>query len=382
MLTARQAASLPKIYDAVLDEHMWPQALDAIAEAAESKSAAILASDNMGLPFSLAQGSSGLSPVDVCFYLENLISYEEPAWRYIQSKPVGTLVFDTDVWSDVDDYEQRPDNQWMISRWGVLRRAAVRLNASPGWSDSLTLQYCASMKRVPQATARSVKGLVPHVAKAVELHRIFSILRSRFNAVLSALDRVRVGVCIVSAHGDVIVSNKEAGRIFGLADGITLNRERRFLCFDHDSEIAISMAIQSAILTVKSSGDTPETLIAIKRRSGTHPFLVEVAPLSDGTADLAKNLEGAIVFIVDPDNPRAFSAKNIAVVFGLTSAEAAVCRHMVDGLTDKDIAEHRSVSIETVRSQVKSVYRKTNTVRRAELIRLTLSITPPIDPAD
>jgi len=379
MLTDRQASLLPRIYDAAVAENLWPSALDAAAEAAQSKTAALLALDNLGLPFAIAEGSSMLKPEDLKYYQDNLIHHEEEAWRYIQTTRAGTMVLDEDIWPNTREVEERPDNKWMMEKWGVLRRAAVRLNDSPGWTDSLTFQYDASIRSVPPATVKLALALVPHVAKVVELHRTFSILRSRYHAVLNALDRVKIGVCITSHYGDVIVANSEAQRIFALADGLALGMDKRFLCADSDASNALALAIRDSIFTVNGSGDTHETLVAVRRRSGVHPFLVEVAPLSDSASELEKYLKGAIVFIVDPENPRPFSVENVARCFPLSQAEVLVCALLVQGLTDAEIATQRSVSVETVRTQVKSIYRKTNTSRRAELIRLTLSITPPIE---
>lgn len=382
MLTARQALLLPQIYDAAVAEDLWPRALDAVAEAAQSKGAAILALDNVGQPFAISEGASCYDPADMQYYREHLIKYEEEAWRYIQTQPVGAITFDVDIWPDTPELELRPDNQWMIKKWGVLRRAATRLNDSPGWADSLTLQYSTSMRTISPHSAQLMQGLVPHVAKIVQLHRTFSLLRNRYRAVLSALDHIKIGVCITSAHGDVIVSNKEAERILRLGDGLTLGKDQRFYSAGSDAGAAIQTAIQQAILTVNSQANAPEALILVNRRSEADPFLVEVAPLTDSVGELDKNLRGAIVFLVDPDNPRPFSVANVARAFKLTDAEASVCRHMVDGLTDASIAMRRSVSVETVRSQIKAIHRKTNTSRRAELIRLTLSITPPIERMD
>jgi len=379
MLTDRQASLLPRIYDAAVAENLWPSALDAAAEAAQSKTAALLALDNLGLPFAIAEGSSMLKPEDLKYYQDNLIHHEEEAWRYIQTTRAGTMVLDEDIWPNTREVEERPDNKWMREKWGVLRRAAVRLNDSPGWTDSLTFQYDAAIRSVPPATVKLALALVPHVAKVVELHRTFSILRSRYHAVLNALDRVKIGVCITSHYGDVIVANSEAQRIFALADGLALGMDKRFLCADSDVSNALALAIRDSIFTVNGSGDTHETLVAVRRRSGVHPFLVEVAPLSDSASELEKYLKGAIVFIVDPENPRPFSVGNVARCFPLSQAEMLVCALLVQGLTDAEIATQRSVSVETVRTQVKSIYRKTNTSRRAELIRLTLSITPPIE---
>ncbi len=379
MLTDRQASLLPRIYDAAVAENLWPSALDAVAEAANSRTAALLALDNLGLPFAIAEGSRRMKPEDLKYYQDNLIEHEVAAWTYIQTRPAGTIVRDEDIWPIAPELEQRPDNKWMIEKWGVLRRAAVRLNDSPGWTDSLTFQYDRAIKSVPPSTTKLAQALIPHVAKVVELHRTFAILRSRYQAVLGALDRMKIGVCVTSHYGDVIVSNNEAERIFSLTDGLALGKDKRFLCADSEATGRLALAIRDSICTVNGSGNTQETIIAVQRHSGAHPFLVEVSPLSDSVGELERLLKGSVVFIVDPENPRPFSVENVARCFPLSQTELQICALMVQGLTDVEIAAKRAVSVETVRTQVKAVYRKTNTRRRAELIRLTLNITPPIE---
>lgn len=55
-----------------------------------------------------------------------------------------------------------------------------------------------------------------------------------------------------------------------------------------------------------------------------------------------------------------------------------MCQHMIAGLSAPQIAEIRSVSEGTVRSQFKSIYAKTSVRRRAELLRLAIAVDPPI----
>jgi DNA-binding NarL/FixJ family response regulator len=52
---------------------------------------------------------------------------------------------------------------------------------------------------------------------------------------------------------------------------------------------------------------------------------------------------------------------------GLTSAEREVCRLLLAGLTNTDIARDRGTSPNTTKNQIASIFRKLGVVSRAEL---------------
>ena len=61
-------------------------------------------------------------------------------------------------------------------------------------------------------------------------------------------------------------------------------------------------------------------------------------------------------------------------VFGLTAAEARLAAELVAGKTLDDVSEERQVSLATVRSQLRSVFQKTETGRQAQLMQLITSL--------
>jgi DNA-binding CsgD family transcriptional regulator len=58
---------------------------------------------------------------------------------------------------------------------------------------------------------------------------------------------------------------------------------------------------------------------------------------------------------------------------GITRAEARLASMLADGISLEEAAEALLVSIQTVRSQLKSVFAKTGVTRQAELVALLLS---------
>ena len=232
------------------------------------------------------------------------------------------------------------------------------------------------LRRTPIQSA--LDALLPHLAKVVEVNRKFAILRHQYRAVLAALDHVRIGTCITGPNGHVIVSNREAQRIFSLGDGIGLSRIGFLTGATSEATAELAEKIRAVSSTARGEGSDHENVVFAARSSGARPFLVEIAPLRDSVGELERGLSGALVFIVDPDNQRSVSTQRLCALFGLTETEAEICRHMVGGLSAAEIATTRDVSEDTVKSQFKAVYGKTGVRRRADLVRLALAVDPPI----
>jgi DNA-binding CsgD family transcriptional regulator len=70
------------------------------------------------------------------------------------------------------------------------------------------------------------------------------------------------------------------------------------------------------------------------------------------------------------------SLERAGEIYGLTAAEMRVLPGILNGQTAEQIAQSLGRSRETVRSQMKSVYAKTNTGGKVDLIRLMNGASP------
>ena len=109
--------------------------------------------------------------------------------------------------------------------------------------------------------------------------------------------------------------------------------------------------------------------VFISRRS--RPALqITISPFC-GKIDSPQPIK-AVAFIVDPSQRQRPAQDILRILFGLTPAECRVALLLADGRSPREIAESVGVSFETVRSQIKSIFSKTNVKRQGELIRLLL----------
>ena len=367
------------LYDAALSDQHWPRALDLFSREIGSVGAILVALDKVGLPFHIQQATSNYGLDRVQHYFDNYGHFDEPVMsQTLAVTPPFKLLKDKDVWGDMTVIEQRPDYRWGREQMGLRRRAGVRLSSNKGWLDLLALQFDRDWPEIPPTLQEQLNFILPHMAKVVEINRQFSILRERYRAVLAALDHVRIGTCVLSAKGHVIVSNVEARRIFALDDGVGVSRAGHLTGFAPATSEQLAQRVAAIAATACGEGQEHEAVVFAERRSEGRPFMIEIAPLRDSVGEVDRGLEGAIVFIVDPDNQQAVCTRRLALLFALTEAEGDVCSAMVGGHSAAEIAEQRGVSEGTVKTQFKAVYAKTGVRRRADLVRLALAVDPPI----
>lgn len=370
--------ALPDIYDAALKPELWEIALDNLVEILQTRSAIIMAYDLADRPFNMQAWSSLYTLDDVREYTEKYSQYEQEISDYLHNCPPRFLGKDIDIWPGIENEQDRADLKYLRERFGVVARGGAQLNTHGAWKDFITVQLGRKWDDVPAEFWKMLELTVPHLSKAVEIGRTFSVLRLRYQAILAALDKVGIGMCIATGAGAIAVSNEEAQRILSCRDGLSFSRDGHLAARNDDLTARLKAAIHTTAQTAKGSGIDDEISITCPRSSGKTPFLIVVSPLRDSNAELEPHFSGSLICIIDPDETAEFSIDGLSRIFGLSTAEAGVCEALVHGGTVKIIADQRGVSPETVRSQVRSIYSKTNVTNRTGLIRLALLVNPPI----
>jgi len=374
--------AITRIYDAAADQLFWQQALDAVSARVGARAGAMLVRDFSGMPFSISALSSVYSRIEatgqVQYYMENLAHFEGPQWEFISRMRLNEIERDERMGVLREELDQRADYVFLREAIGTLRRLAFRLNDNRGWFDGVTLAFPVEFSVIPQTAINDLRPLLPHMAKAVEIGRTFSQLKERYHAVLAVLDKLAVGLVLALETGEIVVANREAERIFSLRDGIGKSRANRLDLRDSDETARLQAHVDAMARTASGEAGAAERVMRVTRPSGRHPFLVEVMPLRDSGAEIERNLRGALVIVVDPENQTDLNVAGFAALHQLTSAETQVCDLLIRGYQAPEIAEIRSTSLSTARNQIAAVYLKTSTGRRGDLIRLVIRTLPPI----
>lgn len=185
----------------------------------------------------------------------------------------------------------------------------------------------------------------------------------------ATLDAIAAAALIVSATGRLLHWNRAAGLLLERQDGL-LVREGRLCATDPLVHWKLQGLIASAATAGKQSPGADGGVLGVPRPSGNHLLQAVVLPLSAGAQRAAQ----VLVLVGDPRQARGVSAEALAALYGLTAAEAQIANALVLGRSVAQIAIERDVTPDTLRGQIKSIFRKTNTRRQSELVGLLLSV--------
>jgi DNA-binding CsgD family transcriptional regulator len=113
--------------------------------------------------------------------------------------------------------------------------------------------------------------------------------------------------------------------------------------------------------------------------SSNNALQVFITPLVAETSidsDLQKTL--ALIFVIDTTKSQSLSTLNLlGKLYGFSSAELKVATALLSGKSPEEYSQQNGASINTVRSQLKALFRKTGVRGQSELLVL-LSRMPPL----
>ena len=383
-MAGKHTAALISIYDAANDSEGWNRSLDACVDYVRAHSANIMFQENdANSKWRYALGSERWrtsTPEQLSKTIEMFKKYDAEAWGYVHSRRKQTLLIDTDYWKDIkkiEQLEQREDYHFFRNEMGFTRKVGCKLNDNLCWTDNIAFQFPTQFNSVPEESLRRVQQLLPHAAKSIELWRTFSLLKSQYRAVLAALDHVNVGLCVAEPGGSIIVKNDEAKRIFDLSSAIMLGRDKCIHCRSEDAESFIQTAILRSCATSRGEDSVSESLYIVGSKDEKQ-VAVEVTPLRDTESEIAPHFNGALITLIDLSAELEIDARKIGNAYNLTSSEQEVCGMLIRGISLSDIADSRNVTVETVKTQIKSIYRKTSCKSRVALTRLAIKADPPV----
>ncbi|MBZ4690343.1 MAG: helix-turn-helix transcriptional regulator [Cereibacter sp.] len=170
----------------------------------------------------------------------------------------------------------------------------------------------------------------------------------------------RLAAFVSDGVARIAACNRAAALAFRITEGAPLSA----LPFEPADAAALTAAIR------RVASRRAERLITLRLRSTLTggPVILRVSP-----ADSAELRPLALVLSTELVWPEGF-AETVQQAFSLTAAEVDIVRGVTLGLPIRDIAEARARSVDTVRTQMRSILAKTETHSQAELVRVVLGL--------
>jgi DNA-binding CsgD family transcriptional regulator len=189
---------------------------------------------------------------------------------------------------------------------------------------------------------------------------------------MSVIDDVGCGTILIDGQGLVIEINAAATRQLG--DGLQI-ADQRLTASDARTDELLQDLIRRGVSHAETAAASSTRRVLAVPRPGKRPVTLRVIPVESHDGPLHRNAR-AVVVLVDPEGSVRPSEIALKVLFRLTPAEVRIADRLVSGETLPDIAAALDVTIATLRTQLKSMFAKTQTHRQAELVALLARLAP------
>ncbi|WP_257146315.1 helix-turn-helix transcriptional regulator [Burkholderia sp. JKS000303] len=248
--------------------------------------------------------------------------------------------------------------QEFLKPYGIGSISGLYIHRSEGTGAFLSVQSGPESQGLSEAQRDAIESMGAHISRALRIQARIGELEARVAAAESALDAIPVPVFLLGAQRELRYTNRAADQLIAIEPALRIVNGRFAPegCID-DAQWRYAFARGGLLL----------------RRTTGEPLPLALMPVPEQSR-LVRERPGvtALITAADLHSPSA-RAQRLRVFYGLSSAEADLAVLLCcDGNSPQECAELRGVSIGTIRSQIKSIYAKTEVARAAQLTSLVM----------
>ncbi len=360
------------IYDTVSAPQRWRAVLDQIAGRLGAQAAALISLDSRDSRADIAVSTGVLDGAALDSYARDF-GRLDPAPAAFARLPVG-IAGATDRLFSPEMRARDPFLNEFLRPRGIEECLGAPVLRDEARSAQIGIQRGRDRDPFGNGDAGALERLLPHIQRALQLHRQFAALSNVATTLAALVDDLPSGLLVLNADGIVVHANRTAQAVTARNDGIAIDGAGRVVLASADDATRLAGLVANVL-----HRDAPGAggMLRVRRKHGRVAYTVLVTPqprqlgIDASAADEA--LHGAMVMIHDPDRLLQVPLAMMRTVFDLTGREAELTAALCGGISPAQFAAQAGVSLNTVRFHLKSVYAKTGTRGQTDLVRTILA---------
>jgi DNA-binding CsgD family transcriptional regulator len=362
-------SAVAALYDAALDETLWPQAMGQIVDITESHAATFCVIDGSERPRLPVFTTFNFEKRFIDEYLESMVLHD-PTVQYIVAHPDRKIIHDAEF------ITEREKTRHFYYDWhgrfsDTRHRLAGMVSPAPKVQSGVTLHRTRKVGDFETAHIDRFRFIYRHIERAVRVGFQLGTMGTMQRMSLELLDDNPLSIFVLDAKGYVLLANRAARALADSDEGLVLNSEGLSLTLREDDTRLQSLIARAATARMPdrvASGGAMQAL----RKSGRRPFSILVSPLSRTSLSMTTMHPSVCVIVADPDRDVSPSQDLLRALYGLTRAEARLAVRLAAGEELQAAAGNLGIGYPTARTQLAAIFRKTGTRRQGELVKILL----------
>jgi PAS domain-containing protein len=212
-------AVIDLIYEAVLDETLWPIVLTRLADAMGTAQIGLLTLDRRARTFdSIAPRTDPV--MDAIF--KKYWAFHNPLWPRTIGRPAGE-VFLLDSLIDRKEFAATPFfNEWMRPARFSIASMGANLLVGNEISTVISVANAPGNDEITGEQMLVFKAALPHIGRAVRIHRELRLRDLDHDTAPDRLECLHRGVMLVDGASRVVFANAAARALLNSSDGLAL----------------------------------------------------------------------------------------------------------------------------------------------------------------
>lgn len=351
------------LYAAALEPERWQEALAALSRSVGAIGATIV-------PLGPGDTMRSVSSASID---EANAAYQDGWWREDPARAglvrngarPGTVCSDRSL-VGADEMRRHPFYQDFLRSFGISESLAVITAPAPGQRLSVSAQGALRKGFFGQAEMDVMVALAPHIGRAFAITSRLIEARYLRSELADALERLAWGVVLLDGAGQVRCANATAEALTG---GPLTIRQKHLEAARRQDDARLKAAIRAAR---PGSGLVPAGGVLIHDADGRAVLQVDVVPMR-ARLDVLELLtlgQGAVMLLIRRLDSGERSITEHLRAAGLSPAEARLAAALGNGEALRAVADQSSISYETARSHLRSIFAKLGLRRQSELVAL------------
>lgn len=354
-------STLERLYAAAIDGGLWRDALVAVEQFTGSTGAVVdlIPLEASTRPVTLA---GSFSDQDCREYAENYQSIC-PRIAYAVKHPEVAIHFDRLVLTEAE-MDRDPVYEW-FGKHGLRYYVAGHTGRTQFYQAFASLQRSHRQGHADADDIARFELIRPHLAQALNIADTLGTLATHQRLTHALLDAMPQAVFGLANDGALLFTNDSAERLVARGGCLTL-RGKHLVTAHPQQQAELDKIIASAV--------SPESFsiggwLLLRRSDGGQPYPTRVSRIS--TLETEVLIRPTVLVIVnDPAIAADADPGLLRELYGLTTCEARVASALLHGHSLQSAARCYGISVETMRSQLKSIFRKVGVSRQQDLVRV------------
>ncbi len=370
-LSARTLAAIAALYDAALDESLWPAALAKLTQLTGSQASSFWVLDGSRGALHPTFVTINFDPRAVQDYIGGMASLD-PTVRYLLAHPRESIVHDGMLGPGNDEVTRRYAD-WHERSVETRYRLIGQSNLGSKLQAGIALHRTHQAGHYDPSDIERFAVVHEHLRRALTVGARLGSLASAQRFSTALLDGSTTAVVLLDAQRRIVFMNRTAEELKTRGgDGIRFSADGIRLAVRQEDERLQGLVAQA--IHSQQSGRSIGGVMGASRPSGRHSYGICVTAVAQPPVALTLFRPAVCILISDPERPTELPVPHLQALFRMTRAEARLAVRLATGETLRGAASRLCITYGTARSRLTQLFRKTNTQSQAQLVRLLLTV--------